>query len=62
MAKLFALETALKTADMSQQVHGAYGIDRDYEVERVQRDSRFLVYGGGTPEVLKMTIARELNS
>lgn len=60
MAKLFASETANQIADEATRIYGAYGFAMEYEVQRYFRDARFLLYGGGTAEILKNIIAREL--
>ncbi len=60
MAKLFASETANHIADEATRIYGAYGFAMEYDVQRYFRDARFLLYGGGTAEILKNIIAREL--
>lgn len=42
------------------QVHGGYGVSRDYLVERLYRDARVLRIYEGTSEVQRLVIAREL--
>src|SRR5699024_3278709 len=37
-AKLFATETAVRSAEEAVQIHGGYGYMREYEVERYLRD------------------------
>jgi alkylation response protein AidB-like acyl-CoA dehydrogenase len=32
----------------------------EYPVQRFYRDARFLLYGGGTSEILQVIIAKEL--
>ncbi len=60
MAKLFASEMANDVADETTRIFGAYGFAMEYEAQRYFRDARFLLYGGGTSEILKNIIAREL--
>jgi alkylation response protein AidB-like acyl-CoA dehydrogenase len=60
MAKLFASEMANTVADEATRIYGAYGFAMEYDVQRYFRDARFLLYGGGTSEILKNLIAREL--
>ncbi len=60
MAKLFASETANYVADETTRIFGAYGFAMEYEAQRYFRDARFLLYGGGTSEILRNIIAREL--
>ena len=60
MAKLFASEMANRVVDEATRIHGAYGIAKEFPVQRFFRDSRFLLYGGGTSEILKLIIGRGL--
>jgi alkylation response protein AidB-like acyl-CoA dehydrogenase len=60
MAKLFASEMANHVADEATRIFGAYGYAMEFDVQRYYRDARFLLYGGGTSEILKNMIAREL--
>ncbi|MBU2497460.1 MAG: acyl-CoA dehydrogenase family protein [Proteobacteria bacterium] len=58
MAKYFATETACKAGDYATRIFGAYAYSMDYTAQRYFRDNRFLLYGGGTHEVLLQNIAR----
>ena len=59
MAKLYATETACFVADQVTRIHGAYGLAEEYPAQRFFRDGRFLLFGGGTSEILKTVIAKE---
>jgi alkylation response protein AidB-like acyl-CoA dehydrogenase len=59
MAKFYSTETAGFVADQVTRIYGAYGIAEEYPAQRLFRDARFLLYGGGTSEILKTVIARE---
>lgn len=59
MAKYFTVESACTAADEAMRIYGAYGYSMEYSVQRYYRDCRFLLYGGGTHEVLQTTIARQ---
>lgn len=59
MAKLYSTETACFVADETTRIHGAYGVAEEYDAQRYFRDSRFLLFGGGTSEILKTVIAKE---
>lgn len=59
-AKLFASETATRSANQAIQIHGGYGYMREYEVERYLRDAKLLEIGEGTSEVQRLVIARQL--
>ncbi|RLC13764.1 MAG: acyl-CoA dehydrogenase [Deltaproteobacteria bacterium] len=58
MAKYFATEAACKAADECTRIMGAYGYSMEYTAQRYYRDSRFLLNGGGTHEILQTNIAR----
>jgi alkylation response protein AidB-like acyl-CoA dehydrogenase len=60
MAKLFATEVANEIADECTRIHGSYGFAMEYDAQRHFRDARFLLYGGGTSEILRTVIAREM--
>ncbi len=59
MAKLYATETACFVVDEVTRIHGAYGIAHEYPAQRFFRDARFLLFGGGTSEILKTIIAKD---
>jgi alkylation response protein AidB-like acyl-CoA dehydrogenase len=58
MAKYFATEAACKAGDYATRIFGAYGYAMEYSAQRYYRDNRFLLYGGGTHEILLPNIAR----
>ena len=60
MAKLFASEAGLKVCDGAARVLASYGYAEEYPVERHLRDVRFTLIGGGTSEILKLVIAKEI--
>ncbi len=60
MAKLFASETAARIADQAARVFASYGYAMDYPIQRYLRDVRFTLIGGGTSEILKLIIAKEV--
>jgi butyryl-CoA dehydrogenase len=62
MAKLFATETAAKVTDQAARVLASYGFAMEYPVQRYLRDIRFTLIGGGTSEILKLIIAKELSA
>lgn len=61
MAKLFASEAGLEVCDGAARVLASYGYAEEYPVERHLRDVRFTLIGGGTSEILKLIIAKELS-
>jgi len=58
MAKLYCSEIAKEVADEAVQVHGGYGLMKDYEIERFYRDQRLLQIGEGTSEIQRLVISR----
>jgi alkylation response protein AidB-like acyl-CoA dehydrogenase len=60
MAKLTASEMAVRVADEATRIFASYSLATEYPVQRYLRDSRFLLFGGGTSEILRMIIARDL--
>jgi alkylation response protein AidB-like acyl-CoA dehydrogenase len=61
MAKLFASETAVRVTDEAARIFASYGLAMEYPVQRYFRDARFLLPGGGTSEILRVVIGRELD-
>jgi alkylation response protein AidB-like acyl-CoA dehydrogenase len=61
MAKLFASEAAVRVTDEATRVFASYGLAMEYPVQRYFRDARFLLPGGGTSEILRLVIGRELD-
>ena len=60
MVKLFCGDIAQKIAYDCVQLHGGYGYMREYPIERFFRDIRLLTIGGGTSEIMKEIIAKQL--
>jgi len=58
MAKYFATEAACSAADECTRIFAGYGYSMEYPAQRYFRDTRFLLSGGGTHEVLKINIAK----
>jgi len=60
MAKLFTQRALLEVADECLQIHGGYGYMREYGIERAVRDARLGPIGGGTDEIMKEILGRQL--
>lgn len=60
MSKLYCSETAKFVADEGVQIHGGYGLMKDYDIERFYRDQRLLQIGEGTSEIQRLVISRYL--
>ncbi len=58
MSKLYCSEIAKQVADEAVQLHGGYGLMKDYDVERFYRDQRLLQIGEGTSEIQRLVISR----
>ncbi len=62
MAKLFATEVSERVCRNAIQIHGGYGYSREFEVERMYRDTRLMTIGEGTSEINRLVIARSVLS
>jgi butyryl-CoA dehydrogenase len=62
MAKLLATEASERVCRNAIQVHGGYGYSREFEVERIYRDTRLMTIGEGTSEIQRLVIARHILS
>ncbi len=62
MAKLNASEAAARICDQAARILASYGYAMEYPVQRYLRDVRFTLIGGGTSEVLKLIIAKEVTA
>ncbi len=60
MAKYYASEIAVKTANDAVQIFGGYGYTKDFPVEKFYRDAKLCTIGEGTSEIQKIVIAREV--
>lgn len=58
MSKLYCSEIAKEVADEALQIHGGYGLMKDYDIERHYRDQRLLQIGEGTSEIQRLVISR----
>ncbi len=58
MSKLYCSEIAKQVADEAVQIHGGYGLMKDYAIERFYRDQRLLQIGEGTSEIQRLVISR----
>jgi butyryl-CoA dehydrogenase len=61
ITKLFASEAANRICDEASRVFASYSFATEYPVERYFRDARFLLWGGGTSEILRLIIGRDLD-
>ena len=61
MAKMFATEAAADICDKAARIFASYGYAMEYPVQRFLRDVHFTLIGGGTSDILKLVIAKELS-
>jgi acyl-CoA dehydrogenase len=59
-AKLLTQRAAFEVADDALQIHGGAGYMKEYEIERVARDTRLGPIGGGTDEIMKEILGKRL--
>lgn len=60
MAKLYCSEVAHRCVNQALQIHGGYGLMKEYDIERFYRDQRLLEIGEGTSEILRLVISRRI--
>jgi alkylation response protein AidB-like acyl-CoA dehydrogenase len=58
--KLYSTEMAFRVANKALQIHGGYGYMKEYLVERLFRDIRLYTIGGGTSEIMKEIISKDI--
>ena len=52
----------IRDSDKAARVFASYGYAMEYPVQRYLRDVRFTLIGGGTSEILKLIIAKEVSA
>ncbi|HEY1851177.1 MAG TPA: acyl-CoA dehydrogenase family protein [Candidatus Binataceae bacterium] len=60
VAKLYSSEVLGRVVDRAVQIHGGYGVSKEFPLERWYRESRIRRIGEGPSEVHRMVIARNL--
>jgi len=60
IAKYYASEVAVRTANEAVQIFGGYGYTKDFPVEKFYRDAKLCTIGEGTSEIQKLVISREI--
>jgi long-chain-acyl-CoA dehydrogenase len=58
--KWWTTELQVRTADRCLQLHGGYGYMREYPVSRAFVDARIQTIYGGTTEIMKTIVAKDL--
>jgi len=62
MGKLYCSEVMYRCANHAVQLHGGYGLMKEYDVERFYRDQKLLEIGEGTSEVQRLVISRMIGA
>ena len=62
MAKLYCSEVMGRCVDHAVQLHGGYGLMKEYDIERFYRDHKLLEIGEGTSEVQRIVISRQIGA
>lgn len=60
IAKLYSSEVLGRVVDSAVQIHGGYGVAKEFPLERWYREARVRRIGEGPSEVQRMVIARSL--
>ena len=60
MAKYWLIDLQGKVVDECLQLHGGYGYMNEYPIARMFRDARVQRIYGGTNEIMKDVITRQL--
>jgi len=58
MAKYYTCDAAVRCAKKAIEIHGGYGILKEYKVQRLWRDAMVTVSAGGTGEIGKVVVGR----
>lgn len=58
LAKSFACEAAARSARRAIEIHGSYGIMKEYPVQRLLRDAVVAIPAGGTAEIANLVLSR----
>jgi alkylation response protein AidB-like acyl-CoA dehydrogenase len=59
MAKYFASEAAVANSQEAMRVFGGYSYSKEYDIERLYRDSMLMCIGEGTNEMQRMIISKQ---
>lgn len=60
ITKVYANEMSRRVTDTAMQLHGAFGLSGEFQMERMFRDVRGMSVGYGTTEIHRNLIAREI--
>lgn len=60
LAKIIAAENCNEVCHMAMQNYGGWGLMNEFPVQRFLRDSYFPMVGGGTGDIMRMIVARQM--
>lgn len=60
MAKMYATEMSLRVINHAVQIHGGYGVCKEFPIERYYRQVRAPIIYEGTSEIQRIVIARQV--
>lgn len=60
LAKIIAADGCNEVCQMALSIFGGYGLMNEYPVQRFLRDSYFPMVGGGTSDIMRLVVARQL--
>ena len=60
LVKYFGAEEAIRVARMGLEIHGGYGVIKDYDIERIFRDSLILPIYEGTSEIQALMSVKDV--
>ena len=60
LAKLVAADGCNEVCQKALNIFGGYGLMSEYPVQRFLRDSYFPIIGGGTSDIMRLIVARQL--
>lgn len=60
LAKIIAADGCNEICQMAMSIFGGYGLMNEYPVQRFLRDSFFPMVGGGTSDIMRLVVARQM--
>ncbi len=60
LAKIIAGDGCNEVCQMAMSIFGGYGLMNEYPVQRFLRDSYFPLIGGGTSDIMRLVVGRQL--
>lgn len=60
MAKAFAADSCMRIATDAVQIHGGYGFNKEYPVEKLMRDAKIFQIYEGTSQIQRIIISRQI--